>query len=93
MGNSCCSNENDKTQTEPYKFEVDWSGPVKKRKCTDILCFLLILVCWIVWGVVAYLALSKGDINRVSLFQFSYLLTKKFNEKFTLKIEIVLSRM
>jgi len=63
MGNSCGSK--DKTQTEPYKFEVDWSGPVKKRKCTDILCFLLILVCWGAWGFVAYLALSKGDINRL----------------------------
>jgi len=50
---------------KPYPYDPDWSGPVKKRSCTDIICLLLFLVALGAWGFVAYLAFSNGDINKL----------------------------
>mgnify|MGYP001184644322 FL=1 len=50
---------------QPYKYEADFSGPIKKRSCTDILCLLLFLAFLGGWGFVAYFGISNGDINKV----------------------------
>ena len=50
----------------PYKFEPDFTGPIKKRRCTDVLCLGMFLVLFVAWGFVAYQGISKGDINKVS---------------------------
>jgi hypothetical protein len=48
-----------------YEFSPDFEGPVKNRSCTDVLCFLLFLVFLGGWGVVAYIGISQGDIDKV----------------------------
>ena len=30
-----------------YKFEPDFTGPVKKRSCTDVLCLSLFLLLFV----------------------------------------------
>lgn len=47
-------------------YDPNFQGPVKNRKCTDILCLALFIVFLCGWGVVAYFAIQKGDIDRVS---------------------------
>jgi len=48
-----------------YKFEPDFTGPVKKRSCTDVLCLGLFLLLFVAWGFVAFQGISKGDINKL----------------------------
>ena len=50
---------------KPYQHDPDWTGPVKKRSCTDIICLLLFLALLGGWGFVGYLGFSSGDINKV----------------------------
>ena len=50
-----------------YKFEPDFTGPVKKRSCTDVLCLGLFLLLFVAWGFVAFQGISKGDINKVRI--------------------------
>lgn len=51
---------------QPYKFEADFSGPIRRRSCTDVLCLLLFLAFLGGWGFVAYFGISNGDINKVT---------------------------
>ena len=50
-----------------YKFEPDFTGPVKKRSCTDVLCLGLFLLLFVAWGFVAFQGISNGDINKVRI--------------------------
>ena len=61
MGNK---HSNDPGSPEVVKEDVR-DGPVRKRGCTDILCSLLFLAFIGGWIFVAYLAFSKGDIDKV----------------------------
>lgn len=43
---------------EPIRYDPDFSGPLKRRSCTDVLCLLLLLVfigCWIGIGLYAFI--------------------------------------
>lgn len=66
--------QNGEEYGSPYKFEPDFSGPVKKRKCTDVLCILLFLALLGGWGFVAFFGITQGDINRVSNLRLSTLI-------------------
>ncbi len=61
----CCYVRGGKRFRCRLRFEPDFSGPVKKRSCTDVLCLLLFLAFLGGWGFVAYLAISQGDIDKV----------------------------
>lgn len=54
-----------KTKGEALQFDPDFTGPLKNRSCTDILCLLLFLVFLIGWGVVAGFAVVNGDPQRL----------------------------
>uniref|UniRef100_H3BWP8 Choline transporter-like protein n=1 Tax=Tetraodon nigroviridis TaxID=99883 RepID=H3BWP8_TETNG len=50
---------------EPHKFDPSFSGPVQRRKCTDVVCcllFLLVVFFYVVLGVVAWL---HGDPKKL----------------------------
>ncbi len=48
-----------------FDYSPDFSGPVKNRSCTDVLCLALFLVMLGGWGFVAYIGFSQGDIEKV----------------------------
>ncbi len=50
---------------QPYKFDPDFSGPVKKRSCTDVICLLIFIAFLGGWGFVAFMGMTTGDINKV----------------------------
>lgn len=50
---------------EGFKFDPDFSGPVRNRKCTDVLCLGLFLAFLGGWIFVGYFALQRGDIDKV----------------------------
>ena len=51
---------------EGYKYDKEFKGPVKKRGCTDVLCLILFLAFIGGWAFVAYVAVSQGDIDKVT---------------------------
>jgi len=55
----------EKNYGDPYFYEHDISPMVKKRSCTDVICFLLFLVFLGGWGAVAFLGIRGGDISKV----------------------------
>ena len=59
--------EDDEKYGEPLKFEADFSGPIKKRSCTDILCLILFATFLGGWGFVAFFGITYGDISKVCL--------------------------
>jgi len=65
MGNCCKGVKGSRDEKEPYQFEPNWEGPVKRRSCTDIICIFLFLAALGAWGFVAYLSFSSGDINKL----------------------------
>ena len=52
---------------EKYVFDPDFNGPVRNRKCTDVICLGLFLAFLAGWGFVAYFAITQGDIDKVRL--------------------------
>jgi len=48
-----------------------FDGPIRKRKCTDVLGFVLLVGCWICAGIIAHQAKKNGDIN-IILHPFDY---------------------
>ena len=50
---------------KPYAFEPDFSGPIKKRSCTDVLCLVLFLAFLGGWAFVAAFGITNGDISKV----------------------------
>ncbi|CAN9502911.1 unnamed protein product [Ophioblennius macclurei] len=50
---------------EPHKFDASFSGPIRKRSCTDVLCcliFFLVILSYVALGIVAWL---HGDPRKV----------------------------
>ena len=60
--------EESKNYGEPFKFEPDFSGPIKKRSCTDVLCLVLFLAFLGGWGFVAFYGIHYGDVSKVNTF-------------------------
>ena len=58
--------EESKNYGEPFKFEPDFSGPIKKRSCTDVLCLVLFLAFLGGWGFVAFYGIHYGDVSKVN---------------------------
>ena len=50
---------------ENYKYEPDFQGPVRNRRCTDIICLCLFLAFLGGWAFVTYFAVSEGQIEKV----------------------------
>jgi len=50
---------------EKINFGPNWSGPVKKRHCTDVICLLGFVTFLGAWSFVAVVAAQWGDINKV----------------------------
>jgi Plasma-membrane choline transporter len=44
---------------------ADFDGPTIDRHCTDLLCFILIVVSWIVMTGIGIYAMSNGNINYI----------------------------
>jgi hypothetical protein len=53
-------NQDDKLVAPP-----DFDGPTKHRHCTDVLCFLLLVVSWVAMTAVGYYAVRNGDVRLV----------------------------
>jgi len=49
----------------PEDDPVEFQGPTRDRKCTDVICLILFLVFIAAWAIVAFYAAVNGDINRV----------------------------
>ncbi|KAM9474759.1 choline transporter-like protein 5-B [Clarias gariepinus] len=50
---------------EPYRFDPRFRGPVRNRRCTDVLCcgfFVITILCYIALGTVAWI---HGDPRKV----------------------------
>jgi len=45
--------------------DPDFSGPIRDRSCTDVLCLLLFIVFLVFWFVVAIISFVKGDPDRL----------------------------
>jgi len=41
----------------------DFDGPTKNRKCTDVLCSLLILIMWIALSCLGFYSISNGNVE------------------------------
>jgi len=50
---------------KPYVFEPDFSGPINKRSCTDVICLLLFLAFLGGWAFIAAFGIMNGDISKV----------------------------
>uniref|UniRef100_A0A1W7RAS8 Choline transporter-like protein n=1 Tax=Hadrurus spadix TaxID=141984 RepID=A0A1W7RAS8_9SCOR len=46
---------------EPKKFDPNFSGPIKNRSCTDVLCLLIFVIFLIGWAVLAGYGFKYGD--------------------------------
>jgi len=44
---------------------IEYQGPTRDRKCTDVVCLIIFLAFIFAWAIVAFYAAAKGDINRV----------------------------
>ena len=56
---------------EKLRAPPDWSGPVEKRSCTDLLCLLLIVASWAAMTAIGVYAIDKGDY-RLVLYPLDY---------------------
>lgn len=61
----------EKEGTEKLQAPPDFSGPVENRKCTDILCTLLLVLTWAAMTGLGLFAVSNGDY-RVVVFPMDY---------------------
>ncbi|XP_045619901.2 choline transporter-like protein 4 isoform X2 [Procambarus clarkii] len=50
---------------EALQYDAQFTGPIKKRSCTDILCLLLFVAFLAGWGVVTAFAALNGDPSRL----------------------------
>lgn len=60
-----------KEGTEKLQAPPDFSGPVENRKCTDILCTLLLVLTWAAMTGLGLFAVSNGDY-RVIVYPMDY---------------------
>jgi len=65
------SNDDDDESNIKLQAPSDFDGPTKERKCTDILCTLLLLVMWAAMTGVGIYAVKNGDY-RVVLYPMDY---------------------
>ena len=64
---------------KPYVFEPDFSGPINKRSCTDVICLLLFLAFLGGWAFIAAFGILNGDISKVICNYFLSLSIKNDN--------------
>jgi len=57
--------------TDKLHAPPDFDGPVVHRKCTDVLCTLLLLCCWIAMTALGIYAYTNGDY-RLVLYPMDY---------------------
>jgi len=60
--------ENDKKDphNKPLDVGKDFGGPCKKRKCTDILCTLLLAFAWFCMTVVGFACIPGNDLDQAT---------------------------
>ena len=51
----------------PYVYDLNFEGPVKNRKCTDVACLIVFISFLCGWGVIAFYGFGQGDFNKVKL--------------------------
>ncbi len=51
---------------EPFKFDPNFKGPIRKRSCTDVLCLILFILFLALWSFVGLVAFVKGDVKKVN---------------------------
>lgn len=44
---------------------ADFDGPTKNRHCTDVLCGLILIACWIAMSIIGFLASQEGDLRLI----------------------------
>ena len=49
----------------------DFDGPTEHRHCTDLLCLLLMLACWVAMTIIGIYSLAEGDY-RLVLYPLDY---------------------
>ncbi|KAI0226237.1 Choline transporter-like protein 4 [Lamellibrachia satsuma] len=50
---------------ESTKYDPTFNGPIKNRSCTDIICCLLFIICFVGMIAVGVYGFSRGDPNRL----------------------------
>ena len=60
--------ENDKKDphNKPLDVGKDFGGPCKKRKCTDVLCTLLLAFAWFCMTVVGFACIPGNDLDQAT---------------------------
>uniref|UniRef100_A0A7S4J5U8 Choline transporter-like protein n=1 Tax=Odontella aurita TaxID=265563 RepID=A0A7S4J5U8_9STRA len=61
----------DSEGTEKLQAPPDFSGPVQNRRCTDVLCSLLLVLTWAAMTGLGFYAVSNGDY-RVIVYPMDY---------------------
>ena len=57
--------------TQELRAPPDFSGPIEKRRCTDVFCSLFIFVTWVAMTYFGWQAIQLGDY-RVVLYPMDY---------------------
>ncbi|CAM9966712.1 unnamed protein product [Ascophyllum nodosum] len=50
---------------EKLRAPADFDGPVKDRKCTDVLFTLLIVAMWVAMTIVGITSIQEGDVTKL----------------------------
>jgi hypothetical protein len=50
---------------------ADFDGPTKERRCTDVLCLLMLVAAWIAMTAIGIYSFSEGDY-RLVLYPLDY---------------------
>ena len=57
--------EDDEIANEKLQAPADWSGPVERRICTDLLFLILIILSWVGMTAIGLYAVNNGDYRLV----------------------------
>ena len=61
--------EGDASRQQQYGDKLvaaaDFDGPTKDRHCTDLLCFILIIISWVAMSGIGAYAVRNGDIRLI----------------------------
>ena len=49
----------------PYRFDPEYSGPIKRRRCTDLICLIGFLGFICLWAMVAKIGFANGDLDKI----------------------------
>ncbi len=60
------SSSHDEYDTEKGQHKMSELGPVKKRKCRDVIFLILFLLYWVGMFIVASSAAQNGDLTRLT---------------------------